>query len=299
MAAASSGNGGGGGGDAVLGPFVPPWQPASLSLSASLSSSSSMGASPLSPNSVPFERQNHQQDRGQPEQVRGAGGAGADDDENDDDEEEHEAPISGFGLTLVDLITAALALVAALAWNDLARAIFDRLVPEPRNHLLAQTIYVLTLTLVVVMVMWGCRATHRLLCEAGARAERRLNGPIETLLPEAVRRRFFRRSHEREGRGSGGAVRGGIDPRTGLTRGGAAVAASATPVQLRGLRRQAGADALSPSGDGFKTSAVPQGLSGPTRCMLGAAGNGPGGSASGCGARRPIAGVSGASAMAG
>lgn len=51
-------------------------------------------------------------------------------------------------------LTAALGLVAALAWNDAIRALINRIFPVEKNNLLAMFIYAAFVTFVVVMITY-------------------------------------------------------------------------------------------------------------------------------------------------
>jgi hypothetical protein len=81
----------------------------------------------------------------------------------------------GFGATLRELVTASFALVAALAWNDFAQAAIAELVPKPANSAVAKLLYAGTITLVVVIVVWACRAVHRVCSDFGSEVERKVN----------------------------------------------------------------------------------------------------------------------------
>ncbi len=50
------------------------------------------------------------------------------------------------------LSTAGFGLVAALAWNDAIKAIFDHFFPKPGGNLLALTGYALIITILVVFI---------------------------------------------------------------------------------------------------------------------------------------------------
>ena len=51
-----------------------------------------------------------------------------------------------------DLTTAGFGLVAALAWNDAIKRLFDQLFPQPGGSLIASFIYALFITTLVVLV---------------------------------------------------------------------------------------------------------------------------------------------------
>ncbi len=50
------------------------------------------------------------------------------------------------------LATAGFGLVAALAWNDAIKAMFDKLFPQPGGNLIALTSYALIITIIVVII---------------------------------------------------------------------------------------------------------------------------------------------------
>lgn len=50
------------------------------------------------------------------------------------------------------LVTAGFGLVAALAWNDAIKAMFDSLFPAPGGNLLAKFGYALVITILIVLV---------------------------------------------------------------------------------------------------------------------------------------------------
>lgn len=50
------------------------------------------------------------------------------------------------------LATAGFGLVAALAWNDAIKAMFDQLFPKPGDNLLALVGYALFITILVVII---------------------------------------------------------------------------------------------------------------------------------------------------
>ena len=50
------------------------------------------------------------------------------------------------------LATAGFGLVAALAWNDAIKAMFDRWFPAPGGNLIALTGYALIITIIVVII---------------------------------------------------------------------------------------------------------------------------------------------------
>lgn len=52
---------------------------------------------------------------------------------------------------IIDLATAGFGLVAALAWNDAIKAIFDAIFPKAGN-IAAQIIYALVITIIVVFI---------------------------------------------------------------------------------------------------------------------------------------------------
>ncbi|MFA6322256.1 MAG: DUF5654 family protein [Candidatus Buchananbacteria bacterium] len=51
-----------------------------------------------------------------------------------------------------DLVTAGLGLVAALAWNEAIKAMFNTYFPQPGGNLLALTVYALFITILVVVL---------------------------------------------------------------------------------------------------------------------------------------------------
>ena len=51
-------------------------------------------------------------------------------------------------------VTAAFGLVAALAWNDTIRAIFNEVFGTP-NHVGAMVIYAITVTIIAVIAIWA------------------------------------------------------------------------------------------------------------------------------------------------
>lgn len=53
---------------------------------------------------------------------------------------------------VVTLVSGGLGLVAALAWNDAIRALFDRLFGGNRGGILAQFLYAALVTVIVVFV---------------------------------------------------------------------------------------------------------------------------------------------------
>lgn len=81
-----------------------------------------------------------------------------------------------IGTTLRDLLIAAFALVAALAWNDFARSVVTRFVSHNSNAIAANFVYAITISLVVVMIVWSCRAIHSVGGSLGKRAEKWVNG---------------------------------------------------------------------------------------------------------------------------
>lgn len=50
------------------------------------------------------------------------------------------------------LATAGLGLVAALAWNDAIKAIFDQLFPKPGDNVAALVGYALLITIIIVII---------------------------------------------------------------------------------------------------------------------------------------------------
>lgn len=52
---------------------------------------------------------------------------------------------------ITDLATAAFGLVAALAWNDAIKAIFDAIFPKAGN-IAAQVVYAVVVTIIVVII---------------------------------------------------------------------------------------------------------------------------------------------------
>ena len=52
---------------------------------------------------------------------------------------------------IIDLATAGFGLVAALAWNDAIKAIFDAIFPQAGN-LAAKIVYAIVVTIIVVIV---------------------------------------------------------------------------------------------------------------------------------------------------
>lgn len=53
---------------------------------------------------------------------------------------------------MVTLVSGGLSLVAALAWNDAIRSLFDRLFGTERGGLLAKFLYAAVVTLIVVFL---------------------------------------------------------------------------------------------------------------------------------------------------
>ena len=49
-------------------------------------------------------------------------------------------------------VTAALSLIAGLAWNDAVKALIDYLFPLTRDSVLAQFLYAILMTMVVVLL---------------------------------------------------------------------------------------------------------------------------------------------------
>jgi len=53
---------------------------------------------------------------------------------------------------MASLATAGFGLVAALAWNDAIKAIFEKLFPKPGDNIIALTGYALVITIIVVII---------------------------------------------------------------------------------------------------------------------------------------------------
>jgi uncharacterized membrane protein YidH (DUF202 family) len=59
---------------------------------------------------------------------------------------------SAFADQTMNYVTAALSLVAGLAWNDAIKSAIEFLFPLEKNNILAQFIYAIVLTTVVVIL---------------------------------------------------------------------------------------------------------------------------------------------------
>ncbi len=54
---------------------------------------------------------------------------------------------------VVTLVTTSLGLVAALAWNDAVKNLFTKIFPRPEGNILAQFLYAMVISLIVIIVM--------------------------------------------------------------------------------------------------------------------------------------------------
>lgn len=66
-------------------------------------------------------------------------------------QKEVKAVVSNVEQKVVGYVTAALGLVAGLAWNEAVRALIDSLYPAGKDTLIAKFTYALVVTVVVVV----------------------------------------------------------------------------------------------------------------------------------------------------
>lgn len=87
---------------------------------------------------------------------------------NSHNKKKEEEEMTQFGETVEELFASAFVLVAALAWNDFARAAIDKIIRDPQDteKLWARLLYAISVTCFAVLIAWCCHGVVQVVREA-------------------------------------------------------------------------------------------------------------------------------------